>query len=252
MSDQSEKNETNRPFFPAGVIGLVVVAMSIALMAVFPSRLPEMPEGFVTPVIAFEFVRTMDDVKLIFGPTDSPQRREIVKAMDRGNKLDYVYMILYAGFLACFSLTCARVTHRKLFYIPVCLAGFVLTADALENIQLLGITANLETMNITHFLVRLHWLTWAKWGGLSLIFLFLIPYFIKEGLYALFISAAAVICAILAAAAFMHRSALNEMFGGMTAIMFVLIIIYSFVHKLPERSIVKVDRVHEATPGLNA
>jgi len=223
----------NRPFLFAGLIGVTVVAMSIVLLCVFPSRLPAMPRGFVTPIIAFEFVRTVDDVQLIFGPENSPQRLEIINAMDLGNKLDYIYMVLYAAFLAVFSLTCVRVGRNRLFYIPACIAALVLAADALENVQLLAITANLESMDIETYLTRLHGLTWVKWAGLAVIFLFLVPYFINGGLFPKIIAVAAVVCALLAAGAFVHRSVLNELFGAMTAIIFLLIIIYSFVYRTP-------------------
>ncbi len=222
-----------RPFFRTGLIGLALIFMSIVLLFIFPARLPAMPDGFITPIIAFEFVRTVEDVKTIFGPEDTPARQAIIKAMDLGNKLDYIYMLLYSGLLALFSRTCARITKRKLFYIPVFLAGLALAGDALENIQLLGITANIETMDIGVYLDRLHPMTWIKWGSLALIFLFLAPYFFKGGLYSKIIAVAGIVCFLLAAGAFMHRSILNELFGGITAVMFVLMIIYCFVFKTP-------------------
>jgi hypothetical protein len=205
--------------------------MSIVLLCVFPSRLPSLPRGFFTPIIAFEFVRTADDVETIFGPADSPQRPEIVRAMDLGNRLDYIYMVLYAAFLAVFSRTCARITGRKLFYIPMGLAGVALAADALENIQLLGITANLASMDIGRYLARLHLMTWAKWGSLALVFLFLVPYFSKGGRYARVIAGVAIVCAVLAAAAFLHRSVTNEIFSALVALLFLLTIVYCFIYR---------------------
>lgn len=231
--DPKKGKKMTRPFFRPGLLGLALIAMSIALLFVFPSRLPALPDGFVTPILAFEFVRTVDDVKIIFGPESSPERQKTVRAMDLGNRLDYIYMILYAGFLAWFSRTCARITGRKLFYVPLCLAGLSLAGDALENIQLLGITASLETMDMELYLARLHQMTWVKWGSLALVFLFLAPYFIKGGLYSRIIAGTGVAGALLAAAAFVHRSVLNELFGATTGILFLMTIIYCFIHKMP-------------------
>ena len=183
---------------------------------------------------AVDHVRSVDDVNTIFGPENTPERRTIIRAMDLGNKLDYLYMLLYSGFLALFSFTCARITNRKLFYFPLFLAGLALAGDALENIQLLGITANMETMNIGVYLDRLHPMTWIKWGSLALIFLFLSPYFFTGGLFSKIIASVGIACFLLAAGAFIHRSVLNEVFGGMTAVMFVLMIIYSFIYKTPD------------------
>ena len=69
--------------------------------------------------------------------------------------------------------------------------------------------------------------------GLALVFLFLVPYFIKGGLYSRIVAGTGVTCALLAAAAFIHRSVLNELFGATVGILFLLTIIYCFIHKMP-------------------
>lgn len=60
----------NRPFIKAGIVGLLVIVMSIVLLAVFPSKAVRLPDGFFTPIIAFEFIETKapDAEKILITP----------------------------------------------------------------------------------------------------------------------------------------------------------------------------------------
>ncbi len=220
-----------KPFIRIGLVGLLVIATSLVLLVILPSKGPSMAQGFVTPVIAFEFAQSTQDILGIFGETDSPERQARVRAMDLGNQLDYLYMVLYAGFLALFSLKCTSLTGKRIFQIPAGLAMVALVADALENIQLFGITARLETLDFAPQLLALHWMTWAKWGSLALAFALLAPYFFKGEKYALTIGACGLVCLGLAILAFFAGAPFYEMLGAGTGVMFLLTIIYCFVHK---------------------
>lgn len=223
----------SRPFIKCGFVGLAVIAMSIALLFVFPSKsnIVSMPEGFINPIVAFEFAETQADIELLFGDSDFLDRSKIIKAMDMGNKLDYIYMLLYSLFLGLFSLTCAKITKQKKFYAPAGLSVVVLVADATENFYLLKITSKLGTADIAGELYALHYMTWIKWGGLALIFMLLAPYFIKNGRYGIIIAATGIISFVLAVLSFFHRSAINEIFASFVAVMFILMIIYCFIHR---------------------
>jgi len=48
----------NRPFLKVGYVGLLVIIMSVTLVIIFPSKASKMPDGFFTPIIAFEFIQT--------------------------------------------------------------------------------------------------------------------------------------------------------------------------------------------------
>jgi hypothetical protein len=221
----------NRPFIKSGTIGLLVFVMSIILMTVFPHKAPSMMEGFVTPIIAFEFVQTPQEVNQLFGPEDSAVRQDMIAAMDLGNRLDYIYMCLYAAFLLLFSLGVVKVTGKKGYYLGAILALVVLAGDSLENVQLLRITSKLATQNFENELRWLHYFTWLKWGGIAVIFLVLLPYFIRGRAYSKVIALVGVVSFLLAILSFIHRSFLNEIFALSVAVMFILMIIYSFVYK---------------------
>jgi hypothetical protein len=223
--------DTRKSFINNGYLGLAVIAMSVVLLFVFPSKVPSLPEGFFTPIIAFEFVQSSDEVFQMFGGSDLPGRNNMKDAMDLGNRLDYAYMGLYSMFLLLFSTTCAKIAKNPYYYAGAVIALVVLAGDAMENIQLLGITANLSIGDFSPYLEPLQIFTWIKWGGIGLIFLVLSPWFLRGSLFSKIIGAIGIISFILGIAAFLHRSVINEVFSMSVAIMFILMIIYCFTFK---------------------
>jgi hypothetical protein len=222
---------SHKPFVKTGYLGSAVIMMSVLLLFIFPPKAPSLPEGFLTPIIAFEFIQTKTEVMEMFGGENITMRNEMASAMDLGNRLDYVYMCLYSVFLLMVSFTCAGLSKNKYYYTGVVLALAVLTADALENIQLLGITANLSTGNFDSQLRLLHLFTWIKWGGIALIFLTLSPWFLKGNRFSKSIGVMGIISFILGVAAYMNHSVINEIFSLSVALMFILMIIYCFIYK---------------------
>ena len=222
---------SNREFMKIGFLGIAVVIMSLILLAVFPAKAPVLPDGFFTPIIAFEFIQTPDEVYQLFGHENSAERDVMVHAMDLGNRLDFIYMVLYSGFLAAFCMKVFRQTQKNLYIIGAVIAAVVLLGDFLENIQLLGITAHLNTGDFLNELERLRYFTWLKWGGLCLVFVVLAPHFFRGRVFSKIIAGWAVLTITAGIIAFVNRSLINEIFSLFVAVMFVLMIIYCFVYK---------------------
>jgi len=221
----------NKPFMKIGFLGLLVIGMSIVLLMVFPSKAPWMMDGFFTPIIAFEFVQSQSEVSQLFGLSDSPDQLSMIKAMDFGNRLDYIYMVLYTSFLFFFSLVCAKNTGQRYYYAGSMLSLVILVADALENIQLLRITAKITSQDFAKELSLLHCFTWMKWGGITIVFLILAPYFFKGRIYSKVIGSIGISSFILSVLAYLNRSALNELLGLSVVLMFLMMIVYSFIYK---------------------
>ena len=219
----------HRPFLNVGYIGLLVFGMSLILLMVFPSTAPRLPDGFFTPVIAFEFVRTRVEVLQMFLQTNGAVRKDLVDAMNLGNRLDYIYMVLYALFLMGFSVKCAQLSEKRMYYTGAALSLMVLGADAMENMQLFAITAGLETGNLEPFLGRLFIFTWIKWGGIGAVFLVLVPWFLKGRMFSKIIALAMILTVMLGVAAFVRRSVITEMFALGVGLVFLMMIIYCFV-----------------------
>lgn len=218
-------------FRSARYAGAAVIIISIILLVSGPQKAVQLPAGFITPVIAFEFIETRTEVLDLFGHTPSQERKGLISAMDRTNKIDFIYMLAYTAFLAAFSAACAKSTGIRWFIVPALIALVVLCADAAENIQLLAITAKIDLIDISHELTLLHLFTWIKWAGLSVIFISLIPFMKKNGIYGRIIIVVSLCTACTGAAAYFHRSVLNEVFALMTALMFILLIVFSFTRK---------------------
>ncbi|MCP5095230.1 MAG: hypothetical protein GY943_06740 [Chloroflexi bacterium] len=217
----------SKPFLKSGYIGLAVIVVSLILMGINPQEAPKMPEGFTTPVLAFEFVQTEQEVLDLFGD-DTAVRADLIRAFDLGSWVDFVYLLLYGGFLFTFALQVVQQTGNKLFWGTAVFAIIVMFADVMENVQLLGITSALETEEFARQLTLLPLFTWIKWGGLAILFLLLTPYFFTQNLFARFIGIVAIICFGLGGVAFLNRSAFNEYYALSVALMFVLMIAYSF------------------------
>lgn len=221
----------NRPFIKSGLVGLLVIAMSIVLLNVFPTQAPSMIDGFFTPIIAFEFIQTQQEVYQLFGSSDSVDRQAMIEAMDLGNWLDFIYMFLYSSFLLLFSIRCGKITKKRYYQAGVILSFIVLVADALENVQLLRITSEIVTQDFGKALSYLHFFTWVKWGSIAIIFLVLVPYFVKGNTYSKAMAIAGIMSFVLGTLSYIHRSVLNEIFALSVGIMFLLMIIYCFIYK---------------------
>lgn len=219
-----------KPSKQIAFLGIAMLVMSVILLFVYPPRAPWLPKGFTSPIIAFEFIRTPKEAAQLFGNSNSAEHALMINRMNRGNWLDFLYMVLYSSFLGLFALKCAQETNSSLYYGGVGLAGLMLVGDFLENLQLFGITAKFTSTDIGRKLAYLHLFTWLKWGSLALFFLVLFPYFLKGNRFAKIIGVCGLFPAITGIVAYMHRSVWNELLMYSIALMFMLLIIYGFLH----------------------
>jgi hypothetical protein len=217
-----------RPFIISGLIGLAVILMSVISLLVFPQTSPGQIDGIRSPIVAFEFAQTAAEINTLFGPNGATEQAEMVQKMDQGNRLDYLYMLLYSAFLFSFAVLAAKQSGQKWVYAGAVLALLALIGDALENVQLLSITANLQSGDFGAALARLHWFTWLKWGSLALYFLVMAMWFWGNGRFAKLIAVVGVLTFLLGLAAFMQRGPATEPFTLAVALMFLLMIIFCF------------------------
>jgi hypothetical protein len=220
----------NKPFIKSGLIGILAIMMFWVLMTIFPSKVSSLPDGFFIPITAFEFARTPADICQLFGTGNSPYREAIVQSMDLGNKLDFLFVPLYSAFLFLFSVTCAKLSRNKLYYVCCFLVVVMAFGDILENIQLLGITQKLQSDNFQNELYYLHLFTWLKWTSIASLFLIISPYFMAGKGYSKSIGVIGIIPFLLGILAFACNSIVNEIFVLSIVIMFTLMVIYCFIY----------------------
>jgi len=219
----------NKPFLKAGYVGIILIIISMALIAVNPTKADKLPEGFFNPVVAFEFIRTEKEVYEMFG-TGTPEIRDsLMNGLKNGTYIDFLYMAVYSVFLLIITLVCRRITGDRWFIFSSFIVFFIFISDLGENMQLLAIMSKLSTGNFETELNLLNYLTWAKWGGITCLFLSLIPFFrTSEGLGRI-ISVTAFLSAITGSAAYLYRSVLNEIYVLSIAVIFIMLIIFSFI-----------------------
>ena len=224
-----------RPYILSGFIGLAVIVMSLVNMTVFPQESPGQIDGIGSPIIAFEFAETPEEIYTLFGANGTPEQAAMAAAMDQGNRLDYLYMLLYSGFLFSFAVLAARHTGKTWLYAGAALALLAFAGDALENMQLFGITAGLASGDFAAELSRLHWLTWLKWGSLATYFVLIgVGLWRGNGRFAKLITITAVATFLLGLVSFIQRGPATELFTLAIALMFLLLIVFSFVYRQEE------------------
>jgi hypothetical protein len=220
----------DRLFLLSGILGVGAVVIPLIFSLIGPRQVGPMPDGFFTPVLAFEFAESTAELTSLFAPEGA------AAAMDRVNRWDFLYMTFYGLFLFTFALAAARQTGRRYFYVPAALALLIPLADAMENVQLLAITRVLGEADVAPvldrllpLLTRLRWFTWLKWGGLAVYFLLIWPYFRgQSGLLGRVIGIVAQLPAVLAVLSYFNRGLLSELFALAVGLMFLLLTVYAW------------------------
>lgn len=150
------------------LLGIATLCMSIVLGLILPREMPWLPEGFFTPIIAFEFVANDQELQRMFGEAGTPLRAALAAAMDLGNRWDFLFMTLYSLFLALFSWQSWRCQPSAWLQAAMVLVALAWIGDVQETRELLAMTAALDgSVSAAHFQC-LHWYTWIKWLALAI------------------------------------------------------------------------------------
>lgn len=155
--------------------GLFVLVVALVLLPLFPKSGGTYPKGYGPPVFAFEMAKTKADLDAVFGPKGDPKRKARMAAMDRGNIGDYVFMIAYGAFLWLFFAACSHTTGRRYWLVLGAFGVLGGLSDAVENVILLGITANIDQAPYLSLLTYPVWikfflLMFAGWGTAAFLF----------------------------------------------------------------------------------
>jgi len=143
-----------------------MLAFSVVLQMVFPRAMGPLPAGLRTPVLALELARSTHELENMFGPAGSPDRARWVAAVDRGDAIDFAFIVIYGVFL----VGCARAfggERTSNVRIGVALALLACLADVAENLCLFAITARLggDYAALVPVLVVATWVKWSSIAG---------------------------------------------------------------------------------------
>lgn len=130
-----------RWWYAALAFGIAVLLFGLHLGQVFPQSGHDIAPGYGAPVLAFEFAGGQADLEAIFGVENDPQQVARLAAMRAGNEQDYLYMLLYAGFLASGCLALWRELRLRPLLAAAALPVTAALCDAYENWLLFDIQA---------------------------------------------------------------------------------------------------------------
>ncbi len=174
---------TRRATWILRIAGTVLLVLSVAALATFPAtparrNLP----GFQSPIIGFELARTPEQVADLLGDPGTPERAEYAARMDRGNRLDFVFMLAYAAFHAGIALRLAALGRlpRRVLIVLLVLAADMALFDGLENRELLFLSTAAPSPEMTSSLARLHVFTLLKWYAIFGSAALLVPFLWRE------------------------------------------------------------------------
>lgn len=151
------------------VSGAAVLLLSIVMLAVFPAAPVERNvPGFFSPVIGFELASEPEHVLGILGHADHPARPGAVASMNRGNRIDFLFMVAYpALYFGIALLLAARGRLRgPLAKLLLVLPVVMWLGDLLENRELLALSGLTDPATMTDHLARLRPFTIMKWHAL--------------------------------------------------------------------------------------
>lgn len=121
--------------------GIATLLFGLHLTQVFPQTGHDIAPGYGPPVLAFEFAGGQADLEAIFGFFTDPQQVTRLAAMRTGNERDYLYMLLYAGFLASGCIALWRELRLRALLAAAVLPVAAALCDAWENYLLFDIQA---------------------------------------------------------------------------------------------------------------
>jgi hypothetical protein len=162
MTQDDTHDPRRRVRLAARVAAAATAALALGAMSTFP-RAADLPPGWSTPIIAFEFARAADDLAWLSGPGAEGLRR----AMDAGHLVDAFFPFAY-GLLLFFT---ARGLSGRASRVGQVTALLAIGLDHLENHALTSITSILDAAaDPTPLIPLLIAATWAKWSTITATF----------------------------------------------------------------------------------
>lgn len=223
-----------KPFRIARIFGILLLICSVILLVVNPKPSDNLPEHFYTPIIAFEFIQTPQEVAAFF---EVPDVNAYIETMLLGNWIDYAFMLFYSALLFCIALGIKKITGAQTMLLACLCCIIMLVCDALENYQIYLIISRYKNQDILENLALLNIFTWLKWGSIASAFLLFSPFFLKGKLFHKIIGWLGISSFGLCMAAFLNHGILNEVFATNIVLVFLLLVIFVFTFKEKSASI---------------
>ena len=161
------------PFAKIGFFAIPLVICMVAMNVFFPK---ESPENYSSFIVAFEFVKTPENVTTLFSllePTEDAIEESLsidekIAGLNIGNYIDFFFMVIYSFFLFLFFKKAAPHYDLKWLKLGMPLAVLALLSDMGENIFLIKIAnAYPSIVEMSNNLSVLPFFVWTKWIALA-------------------------------------------------------------------------------------
>ncbi|TGL40376.1 hypothetical protein [Leptospira perdikensis] len=148
------------------VFGISTLFVSLIGLFMYPSQ-AALSEGFRTPVIAFEFAQSTEDLKFLTG--NEEVTKKLRSEMRVGQKLDIFFPFLYAGFM--FFLVFSEIKKINPFtWLGFVISIIIVPCDLYENYIMDQILFRLDRLeDFRDLLSHLEVATWWKWGAIAIV-----------------------------------------------------------------------------------
>ncbi len=137
--------------------GLLVTVIAQVMGPMFPTEGAGYSPGYGAPVFAFEMATSAEDLAKVFGTRDDPARERRILDMDRGNRWDFAFMFVYGAYLWTFFRAVRWESGRRAWWLFAWLGVLAALSDAVENVLLLDLTADLEAAR------HVEWVAYPVW-----------------------------------------------------------------------------------------
>ena len=159
-------------------LGMAIITLAGIMMFIYP-KTGDLPEGYRSAVLAFEFATEEADLMFMTGTEENARQNR--SDMNRGQNVDMLFPFAYGGLILFLLLNLTRM-GLLVPKIGILFAIAIIPADLWENLVMFSITARLdEGLPAADLLPRLNVATWLKWWAISLAaFCLSVGYFQKK------------------------------------------------------------------------
>ncbi len=214
------------------VLGIIMIIASVLITYFNTVITGPLPEGFVNPIIALEFINQPIELTNFF---DIITVKSLKESLTIGNQIDYFYMFSYG----IFALMCGRLmyieTKVKALWLSLPLVAIIITADAFENLNIAEIIAMNDYQNADLILDQLQLFTWLKWGSIAALMLLYSVYFFQGNWWKILIGIVLASTFVMYGVAFYLRGMYCEIFALNIMLGFTGLLIFSVFWKVPEK-----------------
>jgi len=115
----------------SALFGAITIVLGMSMAVVYPPLLPDITRGFLTPILAFEFMQSFDEAVSMFGG-----RVHLINRMLTGHQIDYAFILAYVCFVCSVAMAGWKETNNRRYLFAFILIPLAGVADLLENLQL--------------------------------------------------------------------------------------------------------------------